>query len=277
MSALQYITPLLGDPFAHFSTTEATEQWLAEVTVDLASYGADHFSAALTAEAKRTAVDGGAVPTLCVRMGGASGAADGTLILTVAPGVSSADWIALMVSTARVNAHGTVLLKLTGKSSIADQEVEFYAASLTLGLTAMTPVAYRDVSGIGEDIWAAQASETGAPEYVVTSSGDWTAVTGREAVQQSLIRRFLTKPGDYRVDPTYGAGLLAAAKKRMRRSDMDDISRRLRQQALADDRVNAVTSLTVESIPGTDNGVKYTITIDLVADGVPLTFSQEIR
>ena len=277
MSALQYITPLLGDPFAHFSTTEATEQWLAEVTVDLAFYGADHFSAALTAEAKRTAVDGGALPTLCVRMGGSPGAADGTLILTVAPGVSSADWIALMVSTARVNAHGTVLLKLTGKSSIADQEVEFYAASLTLGLTAVVPSALSRRSGMGEDIWSAQASETGAPEYVVTSSGDWAAVSGREAVQQSLIRRFLTKPGDYRVDPTYGAGLLAAVKKRMRTSDMDDISRRLRQQALADNRVKAVSSLTVESLPGTYNGIKYRITVDLVADGQPLTFSQEVR
>ena len=277
MSALQYITPLFGDPLAHFSTTEATEQWLAEVTIDLASYGADHFSAALTAEAKRTSDDGGAIPTLYVRMGGASGAVDGTIILTVATDVSSADWTALMVSTARVNAHGTVLIKLTGKSSVAEQEVEFYAASLTLGLTAMTPVVYLDVASIGEDIWAAQASETGAPEYVVTSSGDWTAVTGREAVQQSLIRRFLTKPGDYRVDPTYGAGLLAAAKKRMRRSDMDDISRRLRQQALADNRVRAVSSVKVEALPNTDNGVKYTITIDLVADGVPLTFSQEIH
>jgi hypothetical protein len=273
MTILHILTLPFGDPFTHFSTDGETEQWLAEVSVDMAAYGSDHFAASLAAEVLAA---GGAVPTFSVRMGGTSHAADGAAILTLTPGATPAAWTALLVSAALVTAHGSTLLKLTGKSDIAGQVVEVASASLLLGLDETPLIARYRMNGQGEDIWSAHASASGAPEYVVTSSGDWASVSGREAVQQSLIRRFLTTPGDYRVNPTYGAGLLAAVKKRMRRSDMDDITRRIRQQALADLRVRAVSSLKVESLSGAENGIRYTITVDLVADGAPLTFSQEV-
>ncbi len=116
----------------------------------------------------------------------------------------------------------------------------------------------------------------GQPDYAITNAGDWASVSGREAVQQSLMRRFLTKPGDYVVNPTYGAGLLAAVKSRMRQTDLDAIARRLRQQALMDERVRAVSAVTVSALGGTANGLKYSITVDLVADGRPMTFGSEV-
>jgi hypothetical protein len=220
----------------------------------------------------------GPIPTFTVRMGGASGAVDGVPITSIVPGSSPATWTPEIASAARVVSRGPTLFKLTGSSSISGDVVEIYGASLALGFGDTDPVAAlsRQGGGQGEDIWAAQAGASVAPEYVVTNAGDWASVSGREAVQQSLIRRFLTKPGDYLVDPTYGAGLLAAVRKKGTRSNLDDISRRLRQQALADNRVRAVSSLTVEPIVGTENGLKYRITIDLVAGGLPMTFGAEI-
>jgi hypothetical protein len=276
MSITEIVTLAFGDPFAHFSTTMPTETWLGETTLDLGDYDNARFAASFGALVQAA---GGAIPTFTVRMGGTSRAANGFALTSITPATTPSTWTAEIAAVARVVSSGPTLFKLTGSSSVGGDVVEIYGASLALGfgdVDPVPPVALRS-SGQGDDIWAAQAGAAVAPEYVVTNAGDWASVSGREAVQQSLIRRFLTKPGDYLVDPTYGAGLLAAVKKRGRRSDLDDISRRLRAQALADNRVRAVSSLTVEPIAGTENGLKYRITIDLVAGGLPMTFGAELR
>ena len=117
----------------------------------------------------------------------------------------------------------------------------------------------------------------GQPDYAVTNAGDWASVSGREAVQQSLMRDFLSDPGSYLVgDPDYGGGLRAALKGRMRPTDLDALARRLRRRALADARVRAVSAVTVSALSGTANGLKYSITVDLVADGRPMSFGSEV-
>ena len=156
------------------------------------------------------------------------------------------------------------------------RSAEIEAAALTLGFGDTDPAPAQLGPVGGDDIWLDQVTETGDPEYAMTNNGDWASVSGRDAVQQSLMRRFLTKPGDYLVDPSYGAGLLAAVKSRMRQTDLDAIARRIRQQALADRRVRAVSAVTVSALAGTANGLKYSITVDLVADGRPLTVSDEV-
>ena len=65
-------------------------------------------------------------------------------------------------------------------------------------------------------------------------------------------------------------------KKRMRSSDLDTLAARIRQQALAEPRVRAVTNVTVSALTGNVNGIRYSITVDLVADGKPMTFGQEV-
>lgn len=272
------ITSGLALPFDHYSTDSGDERWLADVIVNLSVYGEARFIASLNAAIR---AENGAKPIFRVRMGGTPQQTDGTQILRVAPSTSPVDWTVYLLRTATAIDIGPALFKLTGQSSAGDA-AEISAATLALWFGDVSEAPETPATGeflmskTGDDIWLDQVSEVGAAEMAVTNSGDWAPVSGRLAVQQSLIRRFLTKPGDYLVDPTYGAGLLAAVKKRMRESDLAAIASRLRAQALREPRVRAVTAISVESLSGTANGLKYTITVDLVGDGRPMTFGQEV-
>ena len=273
------ITSGLALPFGHYSTDVNAERWLADVIVNLSVYGEARFIASLNAAIR---AENGAKPIFRVRMGGTPQQTDGTQILRVAPSTSPVDWTIYLLRTATAIDIGPTLFKLTGQTSTAGDTAEISAATLSLWFGDVDetpepiPTGEFSMSKLGDDIWLDQVSEVGAAEMAVTGSGDWAAVSDRLAVQQSLIRRFLTKPGDYFVDPGYGAGLLAAVKKRMRSSDLDTLAARIRQQALAEPRVRAVTNVTVSALTGNVNGIRYSITVDLVADGKPMTFGQEV-
>ena len=275
MSVTSTVTLVFGDPVGHYSTDETTEQWLADVTVNLDDYDDARFALSLAAAIKAT---GGAIPTFKVYMRGVD-VEYSPVVLTLTPDTSPATWTSAMVSAARVVGHGPTTFSLYAWKPtplLLSTTIEINAAALTLGFGDADPAPRPPGPTGGDDIWLDQVTETGDPEYAVTNAGDWASVSGRDAVQQSLMRRFFTKPGDYLVDPSYGAGLLAAVKSRMRQTDLDAIARRLRQQALADRRVRAVSAVTVSALSGTANGLKYSITVDLVADGRPMTFGDEV-
>jgi len=52
------------------------------------------------------------------------------------------------------------------------------------------------------DIW-----QIWSTDLTASNSGDLKTATGTDRGQQRIIRRFMTNPGDYLEDPTYGAGL----------------------------------------------------------------------
>lgn len=104
-----------GDPFGHFATDETSEQWLAQVTVDLSDYDNARFAAAFGATIR--AADG-AIPTFKVYMYNASmGATPPVCVLFITPATTPSDWTAALVSTARVVGRGPTTFSLYGVSS----------------------------------------------------------------------------------------------------------------------------------------------------------------
>lgn len=257
------MTTVLAQPFGtflpHFASDVSTaERWLAEVSVDFT------YTDAMDLAASLAGVFRGSQGIYRVRLGGASGAASGLEILTLVVMPSGA-WVEEMVKAPRLTVRGVALFKLTVVSSVADAITEVNGATLTLWVTSRTPpIVGPLVSDLGIDIWMGDNDGTGTPDYNVTSAGDWRLVNGREAVKQSLRRRFMTTPGEWATKPDYGAGLLAAVKSRSRTTDLADIENRLRAQALKDERVLRVLSVVAEKL-GT-YGIKYSVKVQLKGD-----------
>lgn len=252
--------------FGHFATTEAAEHWLAEVEVDFTELGdAVQFAASLEA------VTRGDAGSFRIRMGGSSMAADGVEIVEFST-LASEEWAEDIAFAQRVVTRGVQLFKLTGEVSVQDTLAEINAGSFTLWAEPTEiPLVLRM---IGVDIWMAK-TETSSLEYTVTPSRDWQLVSGKEAYRQSLIRRFLTSPGEYRNKPDYGAGVRAAVKARGRQVDLDDISTRLRSQALKDERTARVLDVAVERIG--NYGIKFTVKTQMTGDdGSDVTITDTI-
>lgn len=126
----------------------------------------------------------------------------------------------------------------------------------------------------GDDIWLDMSAENG-PDRAVTAAGDWLLATGQVALRQSLLRRFLTAPGEWAMKPDYGAGARLYVKAKNTKSTRDELSHQLREQALKDDRVRSVETVVVDLSAST---VKFTVRImprGELAIGGPLTISGE--
>lgn len=97
---------------------------------------------------------------------------------------------------------------------------------------------------IGTDIWLDVTKGSG-PDRHVTAHGDWLLVKGREALRQSLLRRYLTNPGEWASKPDYGAGARMFVKAKNVKAARDELTTRIRQQSLKDPRVAAVDKVTI--------------------------------
>jgi hypothetical protein len=102
----------------------------------------------------------------------------------------------------------------------------------------------------GVDIWF--DCNRDVPNYITTPAGDWLTVEGGEALRQSLIRRYLTSPGEYAQLPEYGAGVRDFVKGRDTRAKRDELADRIRVQSLRDPRVEGVQQVTISDLD--DNG-----------------------
>lgn len=109
----------------------------------------------------------------------------------------------------------------------------------------------------GRDIYLEINGESG-PDYAVAKHGDWLLVTGREALRQSLIRRWITNPGSWNTKPEYGAGALSYVKARNRSSSRADLAERIRSQTLKDKRVARVDTIEVSY---TENALRLRVIV----------------
>jgi hypothetical protein len=129
----------------------------------------------------------------------------------------------------------------------------------------------------GRDIWL-DVRSTG--DAVSSAAGDLAMASGQDALEQSLIRRFITDPGDYAVLGEYGAGARSFVKERKNRAKRDELAERLRSQALRDDRVDKVAQVLVEQ---TTDGNGLRIFVGVVPRGAAqpagkiLTIKMELR
>lgn len=108
--------------------------------------------------------------------------------------------------------------------------------------------AFRSLFGL--DIWL-DVSEGNLADRIVTADGDWRLVDGEEAVRQSLLRRTITNPGEWKTKPDYGVGARQFVKQRATQSKADELVTRIRGQYSRDKRVEKVLAVTVEW----DNGL----------------------
>jgi phage baseplate assembly protein W len=252
--------------FDHFGTTEAAEHWLAEVEVDFSYADAVQFSASLEA------VSRGAGGAFSVRVGGTSRQADGVALLSLSSAASSS-WLEGIASIPRAVSRGIQLFKLTASAATQNSLVEINAGSLTIWAEVIKAPLVFKMQGV--DIYLGDVRGDGTPEYDITPNRDWRLVGEDEAYKQSLRRRFMTNPGEYKNKPDYGAGLSGAVKSAGTRSNRDGIAAKLKQQALADSRTRQVISVTVT--PFATNGIEYAVVVERRGgDGTPLTVSDRI-
>lgn len=114
---------------------------------------------------------------------------------------------------------------------------------------------------------------------VIGPHGDYELVRGLENYRRSILHRLATSPGEYKVRPTYGAGLRAAVKKPYTTSLRDELRQRVIEQVLADDRTEAVPLVELEKLekngrPGLRVRVRAQV-VGRTVDFQPFDFHQE--
>ena len=99
----------------------------------------------------------------------------------------------------------------------------------------------------GQDIWFDVTAGVVA-NYIVTPAGDWLAVSGITALRQSLLRRTITNPGEWKTKPNYGVGARLYVKAKDTPSMRSELSGRIRTQYLQDQRVEAVNQIAIDKV-----------------------------
>lgn len=84
-------------------------------------------------------------------------------------------------------------------------------------------------------------------DYVVASSGDWAIVEGEAALRQSIIRRIITAPGEWRTRPDYGVGARHYVKARRTPGVVDELKSMIKKQLLRDPRVAEVQAVDIDT------------------------------
>lgn len=97
----------------------------------------------------------------------------------------------------------------------------------------------------GEDIWF-DVSDGARANTIVTPAGDWQSVSGNEALRQSLRRRTITKPGEWKTKPNYGVGATEYVKQKDTPAMRAELAGRIRSQYMLDQRVESVDEISFE-------------------------------
>lgn len=115
----------------------------------------------------------------------------------------------------------------------------------------------------GLDIWfdVAMPGSDGQATYVVTPAGDVTVASGREALRQSLTRRLITNPGDWKTVPEYGVGARQYVKGKNTPSRRAELESRIRAQFMRDPRVLRVALAMVTPLDDGSPGLRVSVSV----------------
>ena len=163
-----------------------------------------------------------------------------------------------------------VTVKLTGRVFQAGQQIQIRGGMLRVLHSEIKVKRMGTSQPYGTDIWFDVLAADGEANTMVTTGGDWQLVTGPTAVVQSLTRRYLTSPGEWKTLPNYGAGLRAACRKRGGQADLATLTAAIKQQSMLDDRVQSVGDVGLTWLG--PNALQFTITVVLKSDSQALTF-----
>lgn len=143
--------------------------------------------------------------------------------------------------------------------------------------------AQQEAQFFGEDIWldiAAPDVQLGEAGYVITAGGDTAVATGREALRQSLMRRYITDPGEAPTMPDYGAGATQYIKAKNTPAVRAELEGRIRAQTLRDSRVESVQLAIVEQLDDGSDGIRISVLVvpkGRLRNDRPLSVQLEIR
>lgn len=119
--------------------------------------------------------------------------------------------------------------------------------------------------GAGEDIWLDVSLPTAADRFV-TPRGDWKLCAGEVALRQSLLRRLVTNPGEWKTKPGYGVGARMYVKARNTRANRDELAGRIASQFLEDERVVRVDQVVVDLSAAGVLRIRITVVARIRAD-----------
>lgn len=112
-------------------------------------------------------------------------------------------------------------------------------------------------------------------DYDVTPAGDYVLLEGIEAVRQAIYRRLMTRPGEYKLRPEYGVGVMDFVKRRRLASTTDELRQRIVDQLSLDSRIEEVVGIGVETIT---DGLKVKVVIRLAGETLkfePFLFTEK--
>lgn len=92
----------------------------------------------------------------------------------------------------------------------------------------------------------------------VSKSGDYIPIAGLENLRLAIIRRLLTRPGEYKFVPEYGVGVQTWVKKRRTPDIIKSLESRIRANLLREKRIDQVVDVAVENIT---DGIKINIAV----------------
>jgi len=146
--------------------------------------------------------------------------------------------------------------------AFAVDEVSSDSATSASGLSA-SDLAAQTAGLFGTDIWldVSRPDASGEANYVITPTGDLTLVMGREALRQSLIRRTITNPGEWRTLPNYGVGARQYVKGQNTPAKRAELESRIRANYLQDPRVLTVDTAIVTPLDDGSQGIRISVTV----------------
>jgi len=99
-------------------------------------------------------------------------------------------------------------------------------------------------------------------DVAVTPAGDYRLVSERENLRRAILRRFLTRPGEYRMRPTYGVGVLDFIKKPATSSRIAELKTRIIQNLEQEQRIDRVVSVEVSPLPNDAPGIVVKVVVE---------------
>lgn len=114
-----------------------------------------------------------------------------------------------------------------------------------------------------------------------THAGDYAEVSGLENLRRAIVRRLITRPGEYRVNPHYGVGLPSYIKKPMTTTLLAELTQRIVEQVSQDRRVDRVVEvkLTPTLFGGSISGLRVGVVVQALGRTVnfsPFDFKQGV-
>lgn len=107
----------------------------------------------------------------------------------------------------------------------------------------------------------------------VSSTGDYATVQGQDALKQAIKSRLITAPGEYAVHPEYGCGVSRWLKKRMSKSDLDNLRQTIIDQMSKEPRIQKVNDVEVTLL---SSGEGVHISIRVTAIGREQSFATNV-